>query len=195
LATPTTLSPLEMVNNSSISPHPITLLQRMWKQFLPRFGPQYDSNHERTTRLIPTRAMATLTCELWHEWCSVTFSALWSHHCEGSEKNSRHSFSLWPPGTAETLPFKSCIFYHIEATMRYCVLNRMCPIFRFDSEDTRSTFFGKRPTSTVRRRQKTDTQRGTNKKAYNCRDLWVQPLFLSSGLWEELRCIAKVVDG
>jgi hypothetical protein len=31
----------------------------------------------------------------------ITFSGLPSHHCEGSEKNSRHSFSLLPAGTDE----------------------------------------------------------------------------------------------
>jgi hypothetical protein len=49
--------------------------------------------------------MAPLTCELWQVWCSLIFSDLWSHHCEGSKKNSCHS---WPAGTAEKLPSKSC---------------------------------------------------------------------------------------
>ncbi len=31
---------------------------------------------------------------------NFTFPDLWSHHCEGSEKNSRQSFSLWPEETA-----------------------------------------------------------------------------------------------
>ncbi len=30
---------------------------------------------------------------------TITFSCLPSHHCEGFEKNSRQSFSLWLPGT------------------------------------------------------------------------------------------------
>jgi hypothetical protein len=51
--------------------------------------------------LTPTRAMAPLPFELWWVWCSVTFSDLWSHRCHGSKKNSCHSFSLWPPWTAE----------------------------------------------------------------------------------------------
>jgi hypothetical protein len=37
----------------------------------------------------------------WHVRCSVTFSDLWSHHCEGFKKNSCHGFSLWSAGTAE----------------------------------------------------------------------------------------------
>jgi hypothetical protein len=32
---------------------------------------------------------------------SITFSDLWSHHCEESTKKSCHSSSLWPLWTAE----------------------------------------------------------------------------------------------
>jgi hypothetical protein len=74
------------------------------------------------------------TCELWQFWCSLTFSDLWSHHCEGSVKNSCLSFSLWPPGTAKELPFKSCTLDHKAAMMRYGILQRLCPISQCDWE-------------------------------------------------------------
>ncbi len=85
----------------SYLPQPMTIsppMQRTWKEFLPKFRPQQDSNQEIATRLTPTRALAPLTYELWQDWCSVTISDLWSHHCEGSKKNSHHSFSFWTPG-------------------------------------------------------------------------------------------------
>jgi hypothetical protein len=35
---------------------------------------------------------ARLTCEFWQDWCSVTFSDLWSHHSKGFEKNCQPQF-------------------------------------------------------------------------------------------------------
>jgi hypothetical protein len=71
------------------------------KKSLPAFRPWQDSNRERARRLTPTRAMAPLKCEVWPDRRSVTSSDRWPHHFEGSKKKSRHSFSLWPPGTTE----------------------------------------------------------------------------------------------
>ncbi len=39
---------------------------------------------------------------LWQKSSSFTFSDLWSHHCEGSEKNSLQSFSFWAAWTTGT---------------------------------------------------------------------------------------------
>jgi len=39
---------------------------------------------------------------LWKKSSSFTFSDLWSHHCEGSEKNSLQSFSFWAAWTTGT---------------------------------------------------------------------------------------------
>jgi len=83
----------------------IPLVQRIWEKILPSLDQGRIVTKRGATRLT---AMAILTCELWQDWCSVTLSALWSHNCEGSKKNFCHSFSLWPAGTAEKLPFKSC---------------------------------------------------------------------------------------
>ncbi len=73
----------------------IPALQRTWKEFLPSLDQgRIEIKREQQTRLTRTRAMALSTCELWQTvWCSLTFSDLWSHHCEGSKKNYRHSFS------------------------------------------------------------------------------------------------------
>ncbi len=96
----------------SISSVSIPPAQRSWQEFLPKFRQWHDSNQDRATWLTPTRAMVLLTCESWQDWCSVTFSDLWSNHCEGSKRNSCHSFSLWPPGTAEKLPIKYELWSH-----------------------------------------------------------------------------------
>jgi hypothetical protein len=73
-----------------------------------QFKPGQDSNNQQKEKILtPTRGMAPLTCELWQAWCSLTFSDVWSQHCEGSLKNSCYSFSVWPPGTGEKLPAKS----------------------------------------------------------------------------------------
>jgi len=71
------------------------------KRISAKFKQWQDINQEREKGLLtPTRAMAPLTCKLWQDWISVTFPDLWSHRCEGSKKNSRHSFSISPAGTA-----------------------------------------------------------------------------------------------
>jgi hypothetical protein len=68
------------------------------------------TKRERATRLSPTRALAPLTCELWQDWCSLTFFDLRCHHCKGSKNYSHHSFSLnlslSRPGSAEKLPIR-----------------------------------------------------------------------------------------
>jgi hypothetical protein len=94
----------------------------------------YDNNQQREKRLTPTRGIAPLTCELWQVWCSVTFSDLWSQHCEGSLKNSCHSFCVTFRDWRKT----SCQMVnsdHIEARMRYCILHRLYPASRFDWDD------------------------------------------------------------
>jgi hypothetical protein len=72
------------------------------KELLPTIRPWQDNNQERAARLTSTTHVNS------EDWSSVTFSDLWSHHCEGSKKNSCHSFFLWPTGTAEKHVFKSC---------------------------------------------------------------------------------------
>ncbi len=76
-------------------------VQRTWKEFLPsldqgRIDSNQESEREKATRLTPKRAarVATLTCELWQVWCSVTFSDRWSHHCKGSKTflEARHAY-------------------------------------------------------------------------------------------------------
>jgi hypothetical protein len=74
-------------------------VQRIWEKILPSLDQGRIVTKRGATRLT---AMAILTCELWQDWCSVTLSALWSHHCEGSKKNFSHCFSLWPAGTAQS---------------------------------------------------------------------------------------------
>jgi hypothetical protein len=54
-----------------------------------------DSNNPQwEKRLTPTRGVTPLTWELWQVFCSLSFSYLWSQHCEGSLKNSCHSFCV-----------------------------------------------------------------------------------------------------
>jgi hypothetical protein len=59
--------------------------------------------------------------------------------------------------------FQVMHFDHIEVTMRsYCISHTTCAIFRFASEDIRSTVFGKQ---TTRGRQSTHTERGTTQES------------------------------
>jgi len=39
-------------------------------------------------------------------YLAFTFFGLQSHHCEGSEKNSRQTFSLWPDAACPTCPLQ-----------------------------------------------------------------------------------------
>ncbi len=92
------------------------------KEFLPKFRTWQNSNQERAIQLTPTRAMAPLTNELWHDWCSVTFSDLRSQLLR-TQKNSYHSFSIWPPRTAEKLPIKLSTFipYKLHWGIAFCI--------------------------------------------------------------------------
>jgi hypothetical protein len=81
-------------------------------------------------------------------------------------------------------------FDHIEVTMRsYCVSHTTCAIFRFASEDIRSTVFGKQ---TKRGRQYTlrDEQ---HKKAYIRREFWLPPLFLCVHSWKKSGVLQKLL--
>ncbi len=85
------------------------------KKFLPKFRPWHDSNHKRATKINTTTNNNNIDKSyIWLHWhVSLTrlmFTyLLWSviAPCE-SRKNSYHSFSLWPPPTAQQLPPKSC---------------------------------------------------------------------------------------
>jgi hypothetical protein len=109
---------------------------------------------------------------LWQDWCSVTFSDLRSHHCEGSKKNSRTG-SLSDP---QELRNKSCTFDHIKAnSMRSCILHRLCPIIRFASEDItliRSRIFGKQ--------KREENPKSTQMQIPLEHPKWTQIQFLSS---------------
>jgi hypothetical protein len=83
-------------------------VQRIWEEFLPKFRPWQDGNQERATKIDTNKSYGSMDMwTLWQNWCSVTLSHPWSPPpCKGSKKNSHHSFSLWPRGTAEKLPIK-----------------------------------------------------------------------------------------
>jgi hypothetical protein len=86
-------------------------VQRVWEEFLPKFRPWQDGNQERATKIDTNKSYGSIDMwTLWQSWCPVTFSDPWSPPCKGSKKNSHHSFSLWPRGTVEKLPIKSCTF-------------------------------------------------------------------------------------
>jgi hypothetical protein len=71
------------INISTYLLQPTTTIppvQRMWKNFCQSLNT--TEYRERTARLTSTRALTPLTCELWQDQCSITFSDLWSHHCE-----------------------------------------------------------------------------------------------------------------
>jgi len=112
------------------------------KKISAKFRQWQDINQERATGLTPTRAMAPLICELWQDWYSVTLSDLWSHHCAGSGKNSRHSFSLWPVGTALKLPFKSCNLITLKSWWGTSSCIECVQSFGFLPKNVRSTFSG-----------------------------------------------------
>jgi hypothetical protein len=63
---------------------------------MPNFGPQQDSNQESKNKIDNNKSYGCtiVTCELSWNWCSITFSSLWSQHCKGSKKNSHHNSSL-----------------------------------------------------------------------------------------------------
>jgi hypothetical protein len=84
-------------------------VQRIWKEFI-----------ERATRLTPTIAMAPFTCELWKDWCSVTFSELWSHHCKGSKELLPQFLSPTSRNCSRKTSYQIVYINHIEAMMR-CV--------------------------------------------------------------------------
>jgi hypothetical protein len=94
-------------------------------------------------------------------------------------------------------PFQMIQFDHTEATLRFCVLHRRCPIFRFASDDFQVKIFRQINQAQVLWEEVSRQTRGDeqHKKAYNCSDLWVPPLFLSRPLWdEEVHCSAKFAD-
>jgi hypothetical protein len=112
-------------------------------------------------------------------------------------KNSCHSFSLWPPGTAKELPFKSCTSITKQpwwgmASCKDCVqpLNVTGKVSLKSNQiktfhETKHTYYEKMAVNTWEQ----------HKKAYNCHDLWVPPLFLFSVVWKEVWCTVKVGDG
>jgi hypothetical protein len=101
-------------------PSPSLLLQSLSakaseKNFLPKIRPWHDSNHKRATKINTTNNNNNDKSYIWLHWhvsltrLMFTYLLLWSviPPCE-SRKNSYHSFSLWPPPTAQQLPPKSC---------------------------------------------------------------------------------------
>jgi hypothetical protein len=141
--------------------------------------------------------MAPLTCELWQDWCSVTFSDLWSQQGED------------PWGTPATVSLsdlhelsKNFLSNHVLlshrkprwviASCRNCIqsfdFRRKISLFSVQKacQQRKHKYCEKKAVDTHREEQ--------NKKTYNCFDLWVPPLFLPSARWDELQCIVKVVD-
>jgi hypothetical protein len=115
----------------------------------------------------------------------------------GSMRNSRHSLSFWPAGTVKKLPIKSCTLIPYKATMSYCNLQKLDPIFRFSSEDIpifSSKGFSAKKTQVLWEEGSRHTQRGTKQK--NLQLLWsLSTAFVStSARWDELQCIVQVVD-
>ncbi len=138
---------------------------------------------ESATRLTPTRARAALTCELWQDWYSVTFSGLWSHHCEGSERT--------PATVSLSLTFRRCrktscrnYVLRLERKTRlryYCILHRLCPILRcaLGRHHWNQVKSFRQTKHTCCEKKAVEKERNnTRKLTYNCLDLWVPPLFL-----------------
>ncbi len=66
----------------------------------------------------------------WSTWKAslLTFSNLWSHHCEGSENKSCQSCTLWPPGTMQTAEISDKIC-HQTADLIHAHANDRTPVF------------------------------------------------------------------
>jgi len=101
--------------------------------------------------------MAPLTCELWQVWCALTFSDLWSQHCEGSLKNSCHSFSVWPLGTGENFLPSPALWSHRsqDEVLHFAQILSSLSIWlgRHHYNKSRSRIFKKQNTRIVTRRQ------------------------------------------
>jgi hypothetical protein len=81
-------------------------VQRTWKEILPRLDQGRIATTNREKKDWHQQEVWLQWHELWHVWCYLTLSDLWSQHYEGILKDSCHCFSVWPPGTAEKLPVK-----------------------------------------------------------------------------------------
>jgi hypothetical protein len=141
--------------------------------------------------------VAPLTCELWQDWCSVTFSDLWSQQGED------------PWGTPATVSLSDLQELSKNLLSNHVLWSHRKPRWVIASCRSCTQSFDFRPKISLYSVQKAfqqrkhkycekkvvDTEREEqNKKTYNCFDLWVPPLCLSSARWDELQCIVKVVD-
>ncbi len=174
----------------------------LWKEFLPKFTPWQDGNKDNG--ITPTlgsstlgSSVAPLTCELWQDWCSVTFSDLWSQQGED------------PWGTLATVSLfdlqelsKNLLSNHVlwsHRKPRWVIASCRSCTQSFDFRPKISLYsvqkaFQQRKHKYCEKKAVDTEREEQNKKTYNCFDLWVPPLCLPSARWDELQCIVKVVD-
>jgi hypothetical protein len=102
------------------------------KNFCRSLGHGRMATKREQQRLTPTRAMAPWTCEL-SDRIDVQLPSLIRDHppsppLQRIQKELAPQFLSLTSRNCRKTSYQIMYFYHIEATMRYCILHRWCPV-------------------------------------------------------------------